>query len=81
MSEHAPLDAGNLRAALRPVQRWPDAATLWDPGDGAAIFELTRPDALITPEVIRALASYTGLAPVSGAPSDTASRAVTPNRL
>lgn len=56
MSDRAPLDAANLRDSLRPVQSWPDAGTLWDAGGGAAVFELTRPDALITPEVIRALA-------------------------
>ncbi|HKP58723.1 MAG TPA: enoyl-CoA hydratase-related protein [Polyangiales bacterium] len=57
MSEQAPLEAANLRNVARPAREWPGVATLWDPGDGAAVFELTREDALITPEVIAALAA------------------------
>lgn len=56
MSDQAPLEAANLRNLARPVRDWHGVATLWDLGDGAAVFELTRQDALITPEVIRALA-------------------------
>ena len=55
MSNSAPLDAADLRAAARSIHDWPRGGTLWDIGDGAAVFELTRPDALITPEVIAAL--------------------------
>jgi 3-hydroxyacyl-CoA dehydrogenase len=58
MSEQqSPLEAANLRNLARPAREWPGVATLWDIGGGAAVFELTREDALITPEVIGALAA------------------------
>lgn len=55
MSNVAPLEAADLRTTARKVHDWPNAATLWDIGDGAAVFELSRADALISPEVITAL--------------------------
>jgi 3-hydroxyacyl-CoA dehydrogenase len=61
MSNLAPLDAADIRRTARKVQDWPDAATLWDIGDGSAVFELTRPDAMISPEVLGALAATQSL--------------------
>ena len=55
MPNLAPLDAANARSTSRCIRDWPDAATLWDSGDGVAVFELTQRDGLITPEVIAAL--------------------------
>lgn len=61
MSNLSPLDAANIRDTLRCVRDWPHVATLWDSGDGVAVFELTQRDGLIVPEVIAALGATHGL--------------------
>jgi 3-hydroxyacyl-CoA dehydrogenase len=67
MSDLAPLDAAGLRASARAVRHWPETATLWDLGNGSTAFEIARPDNLISPAVIDALAATHDLASAEAA--------------